>query len=1008
MQSKDYYRRPGDSNYTQGKSFTTKLDPAREQQFQQWVKANKVPWKDDPKADYDMRGYFQDHVLGGKGQGTAVSKFDEKQHFPDTYKTPYHATFSDESKYAKSGAPHWEEDRLIDRHGNVIADETPQPTFQNTVDKILNIRRDSALDVTEGEKQLALARRTANPLDLPDFRTREASIESKLVAISKDPEYAKLSDDGKVYLRNEIYEKMVVPTFEQAGLAPPDKAMWLRRTIDVSHLDPSEQFYQSIDVGPRVFNTSANWMRNGVRIGENFFQAAGELELAGIKFAHSEFSNMYTKVYNYAYPADRGFGPEYKGAFDDGFKHYVDQSFNWAEEKIQRSNDIDGYWLETHPANSVTSKLLGAAGNLAGQMPFYSALGAVVGATVGVAGDAAIASRIPGAAKLVTNLTEGLSATKKGQMVARTLNGAAQGYLSATIRQENSKGQLAEMGQWAVQEALFPVIGGAVWKGISWAGRQFLGSVAAVGGRVLMQSMFDAAMADAFNAHTGIEIHPADGKPVPKVGLDGQYSWTPSRPKDFKGGVVLDHTHSPLDSMKVTPHGAIYDSGTITYKGEQYPYNNHTEMQAIFDRLATASEAERAKNDPILHRTNEAMGNALKALSDVMFGHRDISRLSHEELGQLHSRFGDIINRSLDEAPMHAPEVVEAEQAEKIAEHNKKNPLSAKWDAKLTKNGDSPAKAVTKNIVEQAKKRSGVKNADKDVAKAAAVKKGSKAAKDALKKDVGYTLGDEYEPEEGASASFGVEDALTPDVKAQLKKGTLDTIATAHNTRVNSKVYMVNPKSKGYRLGSDELAADGTRIGARNKKTWHERLAKETTKQFIETLRIADGDAIDFENDGHRLLYHWGNRKVYDPLIEKKMDRELKKEYGDNFKYADFDRASDLLGRHIIQLAKTNEVQLDGRMKVFNSSNFFDQPTIWQAELETDMHRLEVGLLEHMLQHYPDALETMQGTLEAFQNKRAETYKVEDWLRYNRMIDTLMSGELTPDMKAEMKALGLK
>lgn len=1028
MQSKDYYRRPGDSSYTKPGSYTTKLDPVREGQFQQWVKTNKVPWKDDPKADYDMRGYFLDHVIGGKGQGTAVSKFDDKQHFPDTYKTPYHATFSEESKYALPGAPHWEEDRLIDRHGNVVADETPQQSlkeqFKGTVDKILNIRRDSALDVTEGEKQLALARRTPNPLDLPDFRTREASIESKLIAIANDPEYATLSDENKVLLRNMIYEQMVVPTFEQAGLAPPERGMWLRRTIDVSHLDPSEQFYQTINIGPGQIKTSNNWLRNGVRMGENFFQAAGEIEQAGVKMAHSEWNKLYTKAYDYAYPSERGLGPEYKGAWGDGFNKYVQDSFNWAEGNFQRSNDIDAYWTDTHPANSVTSKLLGAGGYLAGQMPFYHALGAAVGTSVGLAGDTAMAAKIPGAARLVTNLTEALTATKKGQFVARTLNGAAQGYLVATMRGENSKGQLSEMGQWAAQEALFPVIGGAVWKGISWPARKFLGTVAALGGHTLMQGMFDAAMADAFNAHTGVEIHPSDGVPVPKVGIDEQFNWTPSRPKDFKGGVVLDHTHSPLDSVKVTPHGAIKESGTITYKGEQYPYNTHVEMQTIFDRLATASEAERAKNDPILHRTNEAMGNVLKSLSDVMFGHRDISRLSHEQLGELHGRFGDVLNRSLDEAPIHAPEVVEAEQTEKIQEYNKKNPLSAKWDAKLTKNGDSPAKAVTKNIVEQAKKRSGVKNADKDIQKVGAVSKGNKAAREAGSKkakakakteDIAYTLGGEaeYEPTEGTEVGFGLEEALGPEGLANLKKSKLDSLVNLHEAKKAGKAYLMNPENKGY-VPQERYASDGSVIGKRDKRSWQQRMGDINSKAFADSLPLGSG--LDFESDAHKILFHWGNRRIGEEEgestrgITRKMAYELRKEYETpdrKLTYKDFDRASDLLGRHLIQLAKSNNLQADGSMKVFNSSNFFDQPTIWQAELDTDVHRVEMQMLEHLLQHYPEQLEMMGKVLDGFQNKQAETYDVNEWLRYNGMIDTLMTGELTPEMKVEMKAMGL-
>lgn len=115
-----------------GGSYTTKLTPNEEAQFQSWVKATKAPWQDDPDADYDMRGYWKALQTGDPNAKQSLSN----GHYPDTYKTPYHKTFSNESKYATPDAPHWEGDRLIDKSGRVIADEsagapsaaTPPPT----------------------------------------------------------------------------------------------------------------------------------------------------------------------------------------------------------------------------------------------------------------------------------------------------------------------------------------------------------------------------------------------------------------------------------------------------------------------------------------------------------------------------------------------------------------------------------------------------------------------------------------------------------------------------------------------------------------------------------------------------------------------------------------------------------------------------------------------------------------------------------------------------------------
>lgn len=105
--------------------YVTHLTREEEKQFQSWVKDNNIPFDPSPTSDYDMRGYFKDNVLGKGGVKPKISSFDNRPHFPDTYKTPYHKTFSNESKYATPDAPHWVGDRLIDKNGRVIADETP-------------------------------------------------------------------------------------------------------------------------------------------------------------------------------------------------------------------------------------------------------------------------------------------------------------------------------------------------------------------------------------------------------------------------------------------------------------------------------------------------------------------------------------------------------------------------------------------------------------------------------------------------------------------------------------------------------------------------------------------------------------------------------------------------------------------------------------------------------------------------------------------------------------------
>jgi hypothetical protein len=89
--------------------YVTGLSSSEEPKFQSWVKQNAIPWKDSPTSDYDMRGFWK-----AQQQGDPYAKRSSTtKHFPDTWKTPYHETFSNQSKYALPTAGHWEGDTFV-------------------------------------------------------------------------------------------------------------------------------------------------------------------------------------------------------------------------------------------------------------------------------------------------------------------------------------------------------------------------------------------------------------------------------------------------------------------------------------------------------------------------------------------------------------------------------------------------------------------------------------------------------------------------------------------------------------------------------------------------------------------------------------------------------------------------------------------------------------------------------------------------------------------------------
>ena len=107
------WAKPGD--------YHTKLEPAAEKSFRDWLRKHKVPF--DPEAaisDYDMRGYYKGMIAGDPRAKAIVDPNDQRMHFPDYWKTPYAATFSNESQWATEHAPRWQNDNYMLPNGHVI------------------------------------------------------------------------------------------------------------------------------------------------------------------------------------------------------------------------------------------------------------------------------------------------------------------------------------------------------------------------------------------------------------------------------------------------------------------------------------------------------------------------------------------------------------------------------------------------------------------------------------------------------------------------------------------------------------------------------------------------------------------------------------------------------------------------------------------------------------------------------------------------------------------------
>ena len=103
-------------------AYNTKLSPADEAAYSEWVKSQGAKAGRDmnnDEIDYDMRGAWK--------SGAAQA---DNGHFPDTYKKPNHPTFSEESQYHGAKDEKGEEQKggrwHLDKNGEPVAFQQSQ------------------------------------------------------------------------------------------------------------------------------------------------------------------------------------------------------------------------------------------------------------------------------------------------------------------------------------------------------------------------------------------------------------------------------------------------------------------------------------------------------------------------------------------------------------------------------------------------------------------------------------------------------------------------------------------------------------------------------------------------------------------------------------------------------------------------------------------------------------------------------------------------------------------
>lgn len=133
-------------------AYNTPLSPMEEYAFRSWLTQNKVEFDAAASVtDYDMRGYWKALQAGSPIAKSGVDPNDQQIHYPDYWKTPYSATFSNESQWADPAkAPRWMGDQYVTPEGAVLWDDKaqkwtgPDAPWSLSPKTILNMQQNNA------------------------------------------------------------------------------------------------------------------------------------------------------------------------------------------------------------------------------------------------------------------------------------------------------------------------------------------------------------------------------------------------------------------------------------------------------------------------------------------------------------------------------------------------------------------------------------------------------------------------------------------------------------------------------------------------------------------------------------------------------------------------------------------------------------------------------------------------------------------------------------------------
>lgn len=333
------------SPYAKPGPYYTELGPQEEAKFQHWAKSVNQ----SPSPDYDLRGFWKAMSSGDPAAKRAVDPGSGQLHFPDKWKTPYSVSFSRESMYATSDAPHWVGSNLVDKDGKVVYRSRPPETKGPTAfesDQNIPIHTAQNLPTPPAHPKLKIEDYGVLPkkpvawrgVPLSQLSPEQAHHAQRLTAAVNDAETISTLAGALV---GDIPEESIVDKLGPLAQGDSPEAQRLRTGAKALHYAAQAEM-TLLGLAPVLGAPETEFAAARGAYGDALQQAYRYS--AEAQAAKAEQFNLYQSILNEARRAD---GVVDVAKFDELMASERGRSFRESAQQARRLADLSSDWFET-------------------------------------------------------------------------------------------------------------------------------------------------------------------------------------------------------------------------------------------------------------------------------------------------------------------------------------------------------------------------------------------------------------------------------------------------------------------------------------------------------------------------------------------------------------------------------------------------------------------------------------------------------------------------------------